>query len=101
MEQIVAASPVPVIVVVDPPRTHRIVVTIDAADTADTAVIDADLLADVARRLGAQWRCPILVVAGPEVADAALAPVRRGRRCSMCGAIRPGGWPTRSAPVIL
>lgn len=74
VEQIVAASPVPVIVVVDPPRTHRIVVTIDAADTADTAVIDADLLADVARRLGAQWRCPILVVAGPEVADAALAP---------------------------
>ena len=74
VEQVVAAAPVPVIVVVDAPRVvKRLVVAVDVADTLDTAVIDADLLADVALRLRAQWRCQVLVVTGEQVTAEALA----------------------------
>lgn len=72
VEQIVAVSPVPVIVLVDPPRVERVVVTVEVADTLDTAVINAELLAQVATRLRGQWRCQVFVVAGPDVSDAAL-----------------------------
>ncbi len=74
VEQVVAAAPVPVIVMVDAPRiVKRLVVAVDVADTLDTAVIDADLLADIALRLRAQWRCQVLVVTGEQVTDEALA----------------------------
>ncbi len=74
VEQVVAASPVPVIVGVSLPRVRRVVVTVDAADTLDTAVIDAVLLADIAGRLRAQWHCAVMVVAGPDVPERSLAP---------------------------
>lgn len=72
VEQIVAAAPVPVLVIVDLPRVRRVVVTVDQADTEDSAVIDVGLLAVVCNRLRSQFRCPVLVVAGAGVAAADL-----------------------------
>ncbi|MFN8127063.1 MAG: cation:proton antiporter [Candidatus Nanopelagicales bacterium] len=74
VEQIVAASPVPVIVLMDSPWVRRLVVTVVAEDTRASAVIDAPLLAELARCLSGQWHCPILVVAGRGVDDEALVP---------------------------
>jgi len=72
VDQIVAAAPVPVLVIVDLPRVQRIVVTVEAADTLASAVIDVDLLAVICNRLRAQFRCPAWVVAGPGVAGESL-----------------------------
>lgn len=73
VEQIVAAAPVPVLVIVDMPHVKRVVVTVEQPDTVDTAVIGVGLLAVVCNRLRSQFRCPGLVVAGPGVGEADLA----------------------------
>ncbi len=89
VEQIVAAAPVPVITVVDPggERVRRVVVIIDRADTADTAVIDVATLAQVVTDIRTQWRTGVLVLMGDGVDPASLtafdAPV--------APAGRPGG----------
>ncbi len=89
-EQIVAAAPVPVITVVDLPRVERIAVAVEAAEAADTAVIDIAFLAAVCGALRAEWRVAVMVVAEEDVPAAALsvfgdAAVERCRR-------KPGEW---------
>ncbi|MEI2717365.1 MAG: cation:proton antiporter [Candidatus Nanopelagicales bacterium] len=71
-EQIVAAAPVPVLVIVDLPHVRRVVVPVYAADTLDTAVITSGVLADLAARVRVQWHCGLLVVAESDVPDDAL-----------------------------
>lgn len=67
VDQIVAAAPVPVLVIVDVPQVHRIVVTVEAADALPTAVIDVGLLAVICNRLRSQFRCRAWVIAGSGV----------------------------------
>lgn len=72
-EQVVAAAPVPVIVIVDLPHVERIVVPVHVADTLDTAVITSGVLADLAGRVRGQWHTNVVVVAESDVPDEALA----------------------------
>lgn len=90
VEQIVAAAPVPVITVVDLPRVRRVIVAVDGADAAPTAVIDVGSLATVSGSLRSQWRVDVLVVAADEVPASALAGFGDARieRCRR----RPGEW---------
>lgn len=74
VDQIVGASPIPVMVVVDAPRVHRVLVAVDSADSLDSAVVDVPLLAAIATRLSGQFRVPLEVVAHADITAGALAP---------------------------
>jgi len=73
VEQVVSASPVPVIVLIDPPKVKRIVVPISKTETLETSLVDVELLASLTTRLRSQMKCKVLVVAGPNVTDERLA----------------------------
>ncbi len=73
VEDIVGASPVPVVVLVEPPRVHRIVVPVNDELAAPNARANRELLSELVLRLRGQWHCSVLTVTTESFSDDDLA----------------------------